>query len=167
MKPPTDPIPLPKENFLYSVTFPGTRIVTSNNIAWCGTVQQCARTCSAGLPGFDAGVRKFQLEDKDRKVTFSGLAVLGDPLLWLDPTEYAAGASPYLVPGYYHPMSFYRALPGARYAHRNRAGESCSYYAAPYHMIGTLIPDCVDMNDKASCTITHCDPLPVATPGSP
>jgi hypothetical protein len=161
-------VPSPKENFLYAVQFPPTFVATQP--PRCGAAETCANACSNGLEGFYVDTRKVsvRLSEVDNGIakppTYQGLAIVGDPLWWLDPTCYAAGTSPYLAADYYHPMSFYRALPGARYAHRNRAGEKCSYYAEPYHMIGVLIADCVDPNDSSSCSMSHCEPAPVSTP---
>jgi hypothetical protein len=155
-------LPAPKENFFYAVRFLGTAAVDAR--AKCGTAETCGNLCSNGLEGFYLDTKKVSVE-LPTKVTYEGLAIVGDPLWWLDPTAYAAGTSPYLAADYYHPMSFYRALPGARYAHRNRAGERCSYYCEPYHMIGILVADCVDPLDPTTCSMSHCDPAPGPAPG--
>jgi hypothetical protein len=61
-----------------------------------------------------------------------------------------------MVADYYHPMSFYRDVPGARFGHRNRVGEACSYWNGSYHMIGVLRTYCLSSTPD-SCTMTHCE----------
>jgi hypothetical protein len=142
-----------EENVYYSVAF-GARTPEQA----CGDAVSCAAQCAAGLPGFYVG-------------TQDGL-VIGDPLWWLDPNYYAPGANPYMVADYWHPMSFYRELPGAIFAHRNRRGEACSYWNGAYHMIGELRPYCIvgsDYPDGASCVSTICEDTPSVsiTPSGP
>jgi hypothetical protein len=158
----------PKENFYYAVRYPLTLAAEAQRK--CGTVESCGNLCTNGLEGFYVDTKRVNVRLPSqglfvKEPTFQGLAIVGDPLWWLDPTSYAAGCNPYSAADYYHPMSFYRALPGARYGHRNRIGEKCSYWADPYHMIGQLIGDCVDPTDLSTCTMSHCDPTPITTPG--
>jgi hypothetical protein len=140
---------LPKEEFYYAVRSTAA-----------------ADACTAGLPGFF--VRPVDPKDRDQDTQYffapyqgyAGPAVLGDPLWWLDPTYYAPGTDPYMVADYYHPMSLYRDLPGARFGHRNRACEACSYWNGAYHMIGQLRRYCMvaaDYPDGPSCNMTHCE----------
>jgi hypothetical protein len=167
---------MPKENYYYVVRFPAVPVgVAQPPTPRCETPELCGNACSTGLAGFYLDTKKVQVQIppadgsklNSRGATYTGPVIVGDPLWWLDPVVYAVDTSPYLAPDFYHPMSFYRALPGARYAHKNRAGEKCSYYCydSNYHMIGQLVPDCVDPTNTATCTMTHCDPLPSTAPG--
>jgi hypothetical protein len=105
----------------------------------CASAQSCAALCTEGLGG-------FFLERKDD-------LILGDPLWWEDPTNYAPGPDPYLAPEYYHPMSFYGDPPGARFGHRNRVGELCSYFNGWDHALAMLYgPVCVGSACSSICS---------------
>jgi hypothetical protein len=158
------PLAPPKRRFYYKVTLPADPALSKDQDAMA---LKAAGPCSAGLKGFyvrsEAQVvlpidRTKQL-DADN-ILYKGPAVLGDPLWWLDPVYYAPGTDPYMVADYYHPMSLYRDLPGARFGHRNRTCEACSYWNGSYHMIGQLRRYCMvaaDYPDGPSCTMTHCE----------
>jgi hypothetical protein len=54
-----------------------------------------------------------------------------DPAWWLTRYEYETdAANPFMMPGYYHAMSYYGDLPGSFYGAVQREGESCSQYDA-------------------------------------
>jgi hypothetical protein len=128
-------ITLPKENFVYAV---GGRVDER-----CPTAGACAKVCTAGLPGFF--------------IRATDTVVYGDPLWWLDPTYYTPDPSPYMTADFYHPMSFYRNLPGAIFGHPARVGESCSYWNGAYHMMGILKPYCIPGSVPASCPSSRCE----------
>jgi hypothetical protein len=134
-----------EENFFYRVAFEGEPPKQS-----CGAAEACAAQCAGGLPGFYVGLR-------------DGL-VVGDPLWWLDPTYYGDGMSPYMIADYYHPMSFYRELPGAIYGHKNRVGEKCSLWNGAFHMIGILRLYCIPGTDMMVCPSSECTLDPVIDP---
>lgn len=110
-----------------------------------------AAACASGFAGF--------------VLSATGETVLTDPPVWLLGTTYpTASADPFLRPGYYHPMSFYGALPGAAWANYARFApcpscppERCSYYSAGYHLITLLQAACLDPADVSSC-VAYCGP---------
>jgi hypothetical protein len=120
-----------------------------------GAVDQVAPGVSAALcaGGFDG----FVLETSDD-------VVLTDPVAWLLNTTFpSASADPFLRPGYYHPMSFYGPLPGAKFANYARYApcpgcppEMCSYYAG-MHTLTRLQADCLDPSDITTC-VAYCGP---------
>jgi hypothetical protein len=131
-----------KEFFTYTVAFKDL----SEHGQPCGDAQSCAKECAGGLEGF------YQATQGDR--------ILGDALWWWDPTAYPAGSDPYLQGGYYHPMSYYGLLPGARFGHPNRAGEACSYWDGYQHVPAFLCgPTCIvppDVGCSTLCMVGGC-----------
>jgi hypothetical protein len=120
----------------------------------CGTPAECAAVCAAAFPGFVVS-------------TQDQIQVRVDPTAWLIDTTYnSATADPYMRPGYYHPMSYYGALPGAlfgEYARFEPCGpggacnpEFCSYYAGG-HIKTLLQKDCLDDADIDTC-VSYCGP---------
>lgn len=77
-----------------------------------------AAACSAGFgPAFivDGDARRSRVEV--------------DPAWWLTDYEFESPKdNPFMVPGYYHPMSYYGDPPGALYGAIQRAGEACSQW---------------------------------------
>jgi hypothetical protein len=70
-----------------------------------------------------------------------------DPAWWLTTYDYPDDLwNPFKLPGYYHPMSYYGALPGALYGAIQRAGEACSQWeptAGKHYTDRELLPiDC-------------------------
>lgn len=121
----------------------------------CATPAGCAAVCAAAFPGFVSP----NGQDGDR--------VLVDPTAWLIDTTYAsATADPYMRLGYYHPMSYYGALPGALFGDFSRYQpcgpnvkcdpEFCSYYAGG-HIKTQLQKDCLDDADVDTC-VSYCGP---------
>jgi len=52
-----------------------------------------------------------------------------DPVWWLTTYDFVDDQSnPFKMPGYYHPMSYYGALPGSLYGTVQREGEACSQW---------------------------------------
>ncbi len=85
----------------------------------------------------------------------SGSVVI-DPVWWLTHYEYRDDAyNPFKLPGYYHPMSYYGALPGSVYGALERAGEACSEYENGKHYIDrSLVP--IDCGGGWYC-MTYCN----------
>jgi hypothetical protein len=141
-----------KENNLYSVFFETTPPQQA-----CDTPGECAAACSAGFPSF---VIRADTE-----------VVLTDPPAWLLDTTYASStADPYLRPGYYHPMSYYGAVPGVQFGDAARAApcgfgvnaavcpaEQCSYFSGVVHLKYPLKLDCLDDTDFSTC-VSFCSP---------
>jgi hypothetical protein len=135
---PRTPVAFGKERFLYSVRFPRPLPLLQR----CRTPQSCAEVCVGGLAGFFEGV--------------SGDDVIGDPYWWLDPTDYGS-SSPYLAPGYYHPMSYADDdVPGAIYGDWARRGEACSWWNGYQHVLGMLYEDRLDQWNPRTWT-SRCD----------
>ncbi len=130
-----------KEESLYDVSFKNEAPPSANV---CATPAQCALDCAAGFPGFTINTR----------ANASSTSVLTDPTYWLVPNFYANGTSPF-KPAYYHPMSFYGALPGDAFGHYNRRCEPCSYYLSGAHRLGTLDANCLVQGVVATC-ISEC-----------
>jgi hypothetical protein len=165
IKPPSDPVALPKQNFVYVVKLPD-----GATEARCGTPEACAKVCTSGLPGFFVESRELAKDEPQYQgLAYQGKTVIGDPLWWLDPTYYAPSPSPYMTADFYHPMSFYRNLPGAIFAHRARELEACSYWNGVYHMIGVLkrycIPGADPASDSSACPSTICSVAEVVDTG--
>jgi hypothetical protein len=56
--------------------------------------------------------------------------VIVDPVWWLTDYEFESDrTNPFKAPGYYHGMSHYGPVPGARYAAIQREGETCSKWS--------------------------------------
>jgi hypothetical protein len=120
---PETPVPIGKEQFLYSVSLP----IPPPLLQGCRTAQSCASVCSGGLAGFFAGQ--------------AGPDVIGDPYWWLDPGDYGSN-SPYRTPNFYHPMSYADDdVPGAIYGDYARRGDACSWWNGDQHVYGTLLED--------------------------
>lgn len=126
----------------------------------CEGAAQCALACATAFPGFALD----QVGDN---------SILTDPVAWLLDTTYPTSTSdPYLRPGYYHPMSWYPAPPGALYGDYARfspcgtnadgaglcAPELCSYYTGGLHKMTKLQRDCLDDTDLSTCN-SYCGPL--------
>jgi hypothetical protein len=97
---------------------------------------KAAAACAAGFgPGFivDTDPRRSRVEV--------------DPAWWLTTYEFVDDESnPFMLPGYYHAMSYYGQLPGSMYGALERAGEACSQWvegAQKHYVDRHLIPiDC-------------------------
>ncbi len=112
------PLRVGKEGYRYEVSSP--RCQGNGECA-----VQHAAACAAGFgPQFVVG------GDARRSL------VEVDPVWWL--THYtfqAPGSNPFMLPGYYHAMSYYGDLPGSLYGAIERAGEACSEYIDGKHYI--------------------------------
>jgi hypothetical protein len=128
-------------DFIYEVRFPASRSAQP-----CGDALSCAQNCARAFPGWHVG--------------FENGRFVGDPSWWVE-NEYAYPNSPYMVPGYYHPMSFYGPPPGAIYGHRNRQGEACSRWAGGVsHYILGLSLWCLDPQTQTKCYTKCAGPAP-------
>jgi hypothetical protein len=159
-----DPVALPKENLVYVVKM-------STTPQGCRTAESCAEICASGLPGFFVESRPLAKDEPAYQgLQYEGTTVIGDPLWWLDPTYYAPDPSPYMTPDFYHPMSFYRNVPGAIFAHLARETEACSFWNGAYHMIGVLQQYCIPGTgtpgiEPPTCPSTRCQPGTVVESG--
>ena len=105
-----------KSHAFYDVRFPFDK----NPNDGCQDALSCANRCGEAFPGF------VMPTVKNEKY------FVGDPSWWVA-NEYAPGSNPYMVPGFYHPMSFEAPLPmGVVYGHRARVGEACSKWAGGF-----------------------------------
>jgi hypothetical protein len=140
------PADLEVEN-LYSTSFAGDLAGAPRESAVAG------RACAAGFAGF--------VLQADRNV------VLTDPVAWLLSTTYAGPSDdPFLLPGYYHPMSWYGGYPGVHYGHINRfepcpgcRPELCTYYTG-VHKLTSLQRDCIIDSEPDTCNSYCGPPLP-------
>jgi hypothetical protein len=144
-----DKIRFGKEGYYYAVSFTNPRAreaarpapAAKSSDALAGGLlpeQVAAVQCAGGLPGFypTPGPRG---------------TVYADGYLWEDPTDYAPGKNPF-VPPYRHAMSYVGDVPGVRSAHRNRAGELCSYYDGEDHVTGILVVSrCWEWSQPETC----------------
>jgi hypothetical protein len=137
--------PMPHENYLAELRFPDGKADPR-----CKDEADCARQCIGGFAG--------------AYIEGSGQKALIDPAYWLLSIDFVS-VNPFMTPGFYHPMSYFGSLPGALYGHRHREGEACSRYVGGVHYLLTLVLDCIDPADAASC-VSRCDEVPVATTGS-
>ncbi len=117
-----------KEGYLYTVT----------DLKQCKGNPSCeVKNALACAGGFGS---QFLVSGDPKKGT-----VTVDPAWWLTHYEYVSDESnPFMMPGYYHAMSYYGTLPGSVYGAVERAGERCSQYSAGKHYTDRkLVPiDC-------------------------
>jgi hypothetical protein len=138
-----DKIRFGKEGYYYAVTFPSpiraAQAAKSGDALAGGLLheQVAAVQCAGGLPGFHPTPGPHG-------------TVYGDGYLWEDPRN--LGSPDPLGPPYRHPMSYVGEPPGERSAHRNRAGELCSYYDGEDHVTGILmVSRCWDWSQPETC----------------
>lgn len=137
--------PVPHENYVVELAYPNGKVDPR-----CRDEADCAQKCVGGFPG--------------TWIEGSGNKGIIDPVYWLLGIDFI-NTNPFMSPGYYHPMSYYGALPGSLYGHRHREGEFCSRYVGNMHFLLTLQLDCIDPTVAASC-VTRCDEAPIATTGT-
>jgi hypothetical protein len=117
-----------KENYRYKVS--STQCAHNG-----GCAIRAARECAGGFgPAF--------IVDQDPHRS----RVEVDPAWWLTTYDFPCEVdNPFQLPGYYHPMSYYGALPGALYGALQRAGEACSQWSetGKHYTDRVLVPiDC-------------------------
>jgi hypothetical protein len=115
-----------KENYHYAVSS-----------RECGSSGGCAvRNAVICAGGFGS---QFVLDVRPRSST-----VVVDPAWWLTTYDFEPGTpNPFMLPGYYHAMSYYGSLPGAFYGALQRAGEACSKWeptAQKHYTDRVLVP---------------------------
>jgi hypothetical protein len=126
--------------------------------AECARDGACAvKQASACAAGFGPGFVVSQDARRSR--------VEVDPAWWLTTYEFSDDTSnPFMMPGYYHPMSYYGPLPGALYGAPQRAGEACSQWvpaAGKHYTDRRLVP--IDCGGGWYC-MTYCTVPPPVTP---
>lgn len=89
-----------------------------------------------------------------------------DPAWWLTRYEYATDTdNPFMMPGYYHAMSYYGDLPGSLYGAVQREGEACSQYIDSKHMTDRQLIG-IDCGGGWLC-MTYCMEPPIPPPPPP
>jgi len=140
-----------KINAIYTTSFPNGQPDQR-----CGSAGNCAAACAGGFPGLVIG------QDGD--------AITTDPPPWESNVNYPdpndSTTNPFMRTSYYHPMSFYGALPGDLFGARPRANgdakgnhEACSYYANGTHNLGSLQLNCRTAPDGVTqACVSVCSP---------
>jgi hypothetical protein len=137
-----------KENYVYSVS----EFKQCQGNSSC--VVQHALACAGGFGS------QFLISGDPK-----GSTVAVDPAWWLTTYDFVDDASnPFMMPGYYHAMSYYGALPGSLYGTIQRGGEACSQWdeKAGKHYIDRALVE-IDCGGGWMC-MTYCTMAPWSQP---